>query len=226
MKTIIKTMIFGLLLTISCQENQTKKPKVSYQKSGEKVVVKKEKTSLEIADLPMQFAGSNVLIYTIGDINLGYNKGGSYDGNNNFRISNTMDNEVTGFISNLKFQQMGQDSLKPLTDKNIIIERFGFLKNQNKIVYSLYDEDTNQDNEIDGDDIKALYFSNENGTDFTKITENLHEIIDYKMIENLGLLFYRTIIDSNKNGKIDDEDKMHYYKYNLTKKIATEYNPI
>ena len=213
------------ILMISCKE-ETKKPKVSYQEnSSKKEAVQKTAELIEIADLPIQFVGSNALIYAIGEVKMGANKA-SYDfnksGDGGFNVSNNMDNEITGYLSNVKFQQIGQDSITKLTDKNIGIERISFIKEKKQLLYFVYDQDSNQDNQVDDDDIKTLYISEDNGKNFTKISTEKHEIIDFKYNENTNLLYYRTIDDSNKNGKFDAADKMHYFTYDFGKKVVVE----
>jgi len=51
-------------LLVGC--NEEPKPKVKYDSSAPKVEIKKDSSKLEIADLPLQFENSNVLLYVIG----------------------------------------------------------------------------------------------------------------------------------------------------------------
>ena len=51
------------------------------------------------------------------------------------------------------------------------------------------DNDTNQDNSIDNNDLNVLYLSDEQGSNFIKISPDLQEIIDWEYIEASGKLF-------------------------------------
>ena len=181
--------------------------------------------------MPIQFDGSNVLVYTIGNLTLGdINKKGnyettSYEGVAGFNVSNSMENEITGYLQNLKFQAVGLDSLYVLTDKIMLIERVSFIKSNKMMVYILADADTNQDGLIDSNDIKSLYISTELGKNFTKISTDLQELVDWKHIEATNKIYFRTIEDANKNGEFDKKDKIHYHFLNLKDSKVSEYFP-
>ena len=114
MKNYIYILLTLSVLIFSCQEEKAK-PKVKYTETEVKSL-QKDTTKLEVADLPIQFDGSNVLVYTIGNLTLGdINKKGnyettSYEGVAGFNVSNSMENEITGYLQNLKFQAVGSDS--------------------------------------------------------------------------------------------------------------------
>ena len=219
MKNYIYILLTLSVLIFSCQEEKAK-PKVKYTEKEVKSL-QKDTTKLEVADLPIQFDGSNVLVYTIGNLTLGdINKKGnyettSYEGVAGFNVSNSMENEITGYLQNLKFQAVGLDSLYVLTDKIMLIERVSFIKSNKMMVYILADADTNQDGLIDSNDIKSLYISTELGKNFTKISTDLQELVDWKHIEATNKIYFRTIEDANKNGEFDKKDKIHYHFLNL-----------
>lgn len=229
MKNYIYILLTLSVLIFSCQEEKAK-PKVKYTEKEVKSL-QKDTTKLEVADLPIQFDGSNVLVYTIGNLTLGdINKKGnyettSYEGVAGFNVSNSMENEITGYLQNLKFQAVGLDSLYVLTDKIMLIERVSFIKSNKMMVYILADTDTNQDGLIDSNDIKSLYISTELGKNFTKISTDLQELVDWKHIEATNKIFFRTIEDANKNGEFDKKDKIHYHFLNLKDSKVSEYFP-
>lgn len=229
MKNYIYILLTLSALIFSCQEEKAK-PKVKYTEKEVKSL-QKDTTKLEVADLPIQFDGSNVLVYTIGNLTLGdINKKGnyettSYEGVAGFNVSNSMENEITGYLQNLKFQAVGLDSLYVLTDKIMLIERVSFIKSNKMMVYILADTDTNQDGLIDSNDIKSLYISTELGKNFTKISTDLQELVDWKHIEATNKIFFRTIEDANKNGEFDKKDKIHYHFLNLKDSKVSEYFP-
>lgn len=230
MKNYIYILLVSSVVLFSCKEEKAK-PKVKYTNKEAKTPVK-DTTKLEVADLPIQFNGSNVLIYTIGNLTLGdINKKGSYEttsyeGVAGFNVSNSMENEITGYLQNIKFQAVGSDSLHVLTDKVMLIERVSFIKNHKMLMYILADSDTNQDGVIDSNDIKSLYISNELGEDFTKISTDLQELVDWKHIEATNKIYFRTIEDANKNGEFDKKDKIHYHFLNLKDNKVSEYFPL
>lgn len=214
----------------SCQDEKAK-PKVKYTEKQAKSP-QKDTTKLEVADLPIQFDGSSVLVYTIGNLTLGdINKKGSYEttsyeGVAGFNVSNSMENEITGYLQNLKFQVVGSDSLHVLTEKVMLIERVSFIKSNKMLVYILADSDTNQDGLIDSNDIKSLYISSELGKNFTKISTDLQELVDWKHMESTNKIYFRTIEDANKNGEFDKKDKIHYHFLNLKDSKVSEYFPL
>ena len=230
MKNYIYILLASSVIIFSCQEEKVKK--VKYTGKDAKSILK-DTTKLEIADLPIQFEGSNVLVYAVGNLTVGdinrkgsYESTSSYEGVSGFHVSNSMENEITGYLQNLKFQEIGSDSLQVLSDKLMLIERVSYLKNNKMLVYVLADADTNQDGLIDSNDIKSLYISTELGKNFTKISTELQELIDWKHIESSNILFFRTIEDANKNGEFDKKDKIHYYVVNLKDNKVSEYFPL
>lgn len=231
MKNYLYILLASCVLTISCKEEK-EKPKVKYTEKEAKAP-QKDTTKLGVADLPIQFEGSNVLVFTIGNLTLGdinkkgsYESTGSYEGVAGFNVSNSMENEITGYLQNLKFQEVGSDSLHVLTDKVMLIERVSFLKSNKMLVYVLADSDTNQDGAIDSNDIKSLYTSTDLGKNFSKVSTELHELIDWKFLESTNKIYFRTIEDTNKNGAFDDKDKIHYHLVNLKDNKISEYFPL
>jgi hypothetical protein len=239
------TMILFLLFTVSvlssCKNEAPEKPKVSYDNSSKtKSRAKADTTQIEIVDLPIQMQGTNYLIFPVGDLNIfgGNSRSGGYESSSandvRFRISNYDENEIAGYLRDLKFQKVGSDSIKSLTDKKILIQTATFLKTvadktkQQILVYTLADMDTNKDGKLDQSDIKSLYLSEISGNRFTKISADFHELIDWNLIESQNRLYFRTIEDANKNGEFDKNDIPHYHFVDLSNKDwkVSDYNPI
>jgi hypothetical protein len=220
----------------SCKKEEVQKPKVIYENTSKsKTEVATDSTQMEIADLPINMEGTNYLIYPIGK--LSNNKKGiksSYESEDSFTISNYGEYQITGFLNNLKFQEIGKDTIYALTDKPIFIETTTYLKTiadktkQQLLIYTLSDLDTNKDNKLDSDDIKSLYVSDISGKNFTKLSSDFQELLDWKLIEGKSKLFFRSIEDTNKNGKFDKADTLHYFFVNLLDKDwkVQEYKPI
>lgn len=239
MKTVsIALMNLAVLLLVSCKK-EVEKPKVIYNTTNDKSVAKVDSSQISIADLPIQMEGTHYLIHPVGDLRV-YERGtkARYGSSSvidlSFTISNLGDEEVTGYLQNLKFQKIDSDSIKALTDKPALILTATYLKgiadktNSQILVYTMYDLDTNRDGKLDTSDIKALYLSDISGERFTKISANFEELIDWNLIESKNRLYYRTVEDTNKNGQFDKNDVVNYNYINLLDNNweAKSYDPI
>ena len=241
MKNYLKYIALVIIGTVvSCRDEVQKQPKVIYDASNKaKVVAKTDSTQIEVADLPIQMEGTNYLIHPVGDLRV-YERGtksryGSSSVNDlSFTISNLGEYEITGYLQNLKFQKTDSDSIRPLSDKPVLILTATYLKpvadkTKNQImVYTLADADTNKDGKIDSGDIKTLYLSNISGEHFTKISEDFQELVDWSLIESKSRLYFRTIEDTNQNGQFDKNDVLHYNYIDLASKKweVKAYKPI
>ena len=229
-----------VLLFVNCKKEAPEKPKVIYDtasKSKEQPI--NDTTQIEIADLPVQMQGTNYLIFPVGDLYI-YGRGSkSYESTSNgndlrLKISNYSENEITGYLRNFKFQEIGSDSIKSLTTKPVLIQTATYLKSvsdkakQQVLVYTLADMDTNKDGKLDANDIKSLYVSEISGKRFSKLSADFQELIDWNLIESKSRLYFRTIEDTNKNGEFDKNDILHYHFVDLSSKEwkVYSYNPI
>jgi hypothetical protein len=212
-----------LVSMISCKKEEVEKPKVIYEDAPKtKPMEIVDTTQIEVADLPIALEGTSYLIHPIGQLNReGKALKSSTDSEEGFTVSNYGEYQITGYLKNLKFQEIGKDSLTILTSKPVLIETVTYLKaladktKQQILVYTLSDIDTNKDGKLNGDDIKSLYISTISGSKFTKLSADYQELVDWKMIESLHLLYFRTIEDTNKNGAFDAKDQMQYQYVNL-----------
>ena len=232
-------LIIGTIIILfsSCRDND--KPKIVHNENKEIPELKKDTSFIEISDLPIQIDSTNYLIHTIGNFKIENNRGkviysSSGNSSKNFSISSYGGYRISGNISNIKFQHTDSNKLSSLTEKLIKIRSVSFLRkvfdNTKKqlLVYELADKDTNQDGKLDFNDINTLYISKINGNNFMKLTDNNNELIDWKIIESLNRLYFRTIEDINKDGEFNKKDIVHY-KYvdlNSEKLKVLEYNPI
>lgn len=233
-------MLFVLVFLIGCKE-EVEKPKVIYENSTkQKEQPKTDTTQIKVADLPIQMQGANYLLHPVADISVsGANAKIKYDSSSSatdlsLKISNYSEYEITGYLQNLKFQEIGSDSIHSLTRKPILIQNVTYLKSvsdkakQQVLVYSLADLDTNKDGRLDENDIKSLYISEISGKRFTKVSVDFQELIDWNVIESKNRLYFRTIEDTNKNGQFDKKDVVHYHYLDLSNKDRKvfDYNPI
>ena len=225
------------MFLFSCKK-EVETPKVIYENPSKVVIVPiDDTTKIEVADLPIQMEGTNYLLFPIGQLSVSdKNYDSSSRGGNqlNYKVSNYSEYQITGFLRNVKMQQIGKDSIKTLTDKDIVIQSITYLKSiadktkQQILVYVIEDMDTNKDLTLDDNDIKCLYLSDISGNRFIKISVDFQELIDWNVVESINRLYFRTIEDTDKNGEFDKKDKLHYHYINLSNKDwkSNEYNPI
>ncbi len=211
----------SVLLLTSCKE-EVEKPKVIYDATNKgKELARVDSTQVALADLPIQMEGTDYLIHPVGDLRV-YERGAKarYGSSSvidlSFTISNYGENEITGYLQNLKFQKTDSDSIHALTDKPALILTATYLPSvsdrakKQVMVYTMYDTDTNRDGKLDTSDIKSLYLSDISGARFTKISADFQELIDWSLIESRNRLYFRTVEDTNKNGQFDKNDVVHY----------------
>ncbi|WP_462248325.1 hypothetical protein [Ekhidna sp.] len=229
---------FGIL-TFSCSQ-QT--PKIDYENQIDTVAtilnIVEDTTKILVSELPVRFDSTEVLIYAVRLVNLqergGYSKfgSGSYSSSN---ISSSYFNKdnLSGQFINLVFEDE-TGNRTPLTNHKMTINRVLFLRGiynhteQQYLMYTLYDRDTNGDGRINRRDLESLYLSDIDGKNFKKISKELHEFYDHRTLKNDNKLYFRTLEDINKDGKLNNQDKFHYYKIEFQEdgfKID-EYSPI
>lgn len=227
-------------MVIGCNQ-QPETPKVTYQETEREVTapqVKIDSSQIKVSDLPVLMEGTKYLIHAIGDVRLYDNRSSKYGTSKTNSVSYSISNynrfELTGYLNNLKFQHIDSTSTTTLTDKVIEIHTVTYLDELSKkinrgiLVYTMVDHDTNRDRKIDSNDIKTLYISEINGENFTKLSADLEELIDWNIIEAQNRLYFRTIEDINKNGSFDKNDLVHYYYVDLKAPgwEAVKYNPM
>jgi len=130
-------------------------------------------------------------------------------------------NILNGDMRNIKFEDTKNGTTNDLTDKDIYINRITFLYDLHEktgkqlLVYSVHDKDTNEDNILNRNDLESLYISRIDGTDFQKLNEDDHKLIQWKVLAAMEKLYFRTVVDTNQNGKFDKEDSFHNYQVDL-----------
>jgi hypothetical protein len=226
-KLHIALLSMTVLLLASCKQ-EVEKPKVIYDATNKgKGISKVDSTQVAISDLPIQMEGTDYLIHPVGDLRV-YERGtkARYGSSSvidlSFTISNYGENEITGYLQNLKFQKTDSDSIRPLTTKPALIQTATYLKSVSDrakkqiMVYTMFDTDTNRDGKLDSSDIKCLYLSDISGKRFTKVSEDFQELIDWNLIDSKSRLYFRTVEDTNKNGQFDKNDVVHYNYIDLS----------
>jgi hypothetical protein len=228
MRTLLSLIV--LVSLVSCKKDVAT-PKVSYgENKNSQSTTPKDSSEFKVADLPILIEGTHYLIHPIGDVRVYDIEGKAYGSSKanqiSYAISNYNQNEITGYFDNLHFQHIDSTAIHPLTTKKVQIQTATFLntmaaKTKKQImVYTLVDADTNKDGEINQNDIRSLYLSTTSGKEFTKISTDFQEVIDWNIIEAQNRLYFRSIEDVNKNGAFDKNDKVHYHYVNL---VANEW---
>ncbi|RRJ92782.1 hypothetical protein EG240_01845 [Paenimyroides tangerinum] len=223
-KNIFTLLLIGVAF-VSCK-NEEETPKVIYPEEKDNVDFQKiDSTEIKIADLPILLKGTDYMLHPVGDVRV-YSTGNSKYGSSktkhvSYKVSNYSSPEITGYMSNVMFQHKDSLDLKPLTENKMQIQSITFLDEfalktgKKLLVYSLVDKDTNRDGKYDSNDIKALYVSNADGTNFTKLTPEFQELLDWNVVLENNRLYFRSIEDINKNGEFDSNDTINYYYIDL-----------
>ncbi|MCC9042978.1 hypothetical protein LNQ81_09865 [Myroides sp. M-43] len=221
-----------LLVAVACKQ-EAEKPKVIYKEDGTSEVAtetikEKDRTEdIRIADLPVLMGQSDYLVHPIGEVRVysySSKSGMSKVNQTSYTVSNYAPFELTGYLENIMFQHKDSVQIRPLTNKKIQIQSVTYLNTiaektkKNILVYSMFDADTNRDGKLDSNDIKTLYISRGNGMNLKKLTVDLHELLDWTVIDSQNRLYFRSIEDINKNGAFDKDDNVNYYYIDLLSK--------
>tara|TARA_A100000171_G_C2132361_1_gene147604 strand:+ start:1391 stop:2119 length:729 start_codon:yes stop_codon:yes gene_type:complete len=241
MKTILVTLSV-LLLCWSCDTKP--KPAVVYsadtngQASEQPPMV--DTTLVLIGDLPLHFDSTDYLLFPIGEIRVSNRPGGKLylgsgsSGDISFTASYFSGSSFTGNLDNVMVQHLDSTNFRPITDKTLKIRNFQFLEatrkktDQQLVVMTITDRDTNKDGVLNDDDIESLYLASLNGNTFIKLTFELQELLDWKVLNINNRLYFRTLEDIDKNGEFDNKDKVHHFFVDLTHPDfkVVEYNPL
>jgi hypothetical protein len=232
--------VLVMVLMLSCQE----KPKIDHTIKLDTTSVVDDRisdtTKVLVANLPARFDSTDVLIFTIGLVNLepqgrGLIKSGYRSSSSGSEISYAYFNQdnINGNFVNLVFRDKNGNERK-LTNNKIIIDDVRFLRdvfrktNKAYLLYQIYDRDTNGDQELNYNDLKALYIGNLDGTTFTKLSKELHDLHDYNFIKEENRVYFRTLEDRDNDGNLTARDKFHYYviNFNETDYKVVEYDPL
>jgi hypothetical protein len=236
-RLIIPIILVGLLF--SCGQDR---PKINYNQEIDTTSVIEDRvldtTKVLVSELPIRFDSTDILIFGIELIDIRERErmskigSGSYS-NSDFSSSYFNGDYLNGHFINLVFQDKTGTEIK-LTNKKIAIRSVSFLRQtfrKHKVGYLLYsvsDRDTNGDKNLDNSDLESLYISKLDGTEFKKITKELHEFYDSNQIKGETRFYFRTLEDENKDGELNNRDKFHYYYLDFTSDNyqLAEYNPL
>lgn len=235
-RLLVAIMAAGLFY--SCREER---PKINHEAVDTTSMVDdriKDTTKILVSELPIKFDSTDILLFGIELVDLrergGYSKigSGSY-GSSDIESPYFNSDNFTGDFINIVFLDKNGNENK-LTDKKVKIRSVNFLRDIFKktktgyLLYSVSDRDSNGDKELNYLDLEALYISKIDGSDFRKLTKELHEFYDWSLIQGENRIYFRTLEDKNKDGELNNNDKFHYYFIDFSgdKYAVTEYNPV
>jgi len=240
--TPIKYAYLILAIIILCTACfQEKKPKIVHEDRSniDTTNLSLDKTKIKMADLPIYIDSTSYLLHPIGEFNVKDERGETLFKSSSFRYSGT-DFSISrsdrygiyGDLSNIMFQHISSPKITVLTKKKINIQSVTFLSEvyektkQEFLLYVVNDTDTNQDKKLNRDDIKTLYLSEIDGSNFKKLTASNRELIDWKIVAVANKIYFRTIEDTNKDGEFNQNDKIFYQYVNLSSPTVeiVEYN--
>jgi hypothetical protein len=226
MKKLLVISVFILIVFSGCVN--TSRPKLVYPENEQdslykKVKVLKDSTYFITAELPIQIDSTSYLIHPIGYTKFNNSKYMSFVSRSRGRgksyMSRDAGSRIDGSFINLKFQHIDSVEMRTLTDKVIRIHSFEHVhfshSNRQLLIYEINDIDTNLDTYLNSDDIRALYISEIDGSNFKKLSLDYHEVLEWKIIDATHKLFVKTSEDSNKNGVFDKGDTINYYYVDL-----------
>lgn len=186
-----------------------------------------EDAPIKVVDLPIQFDSTNILLHPIGELEE-YSGRKFYQESSGLNLSGHTHATQNGFMiggsfKNLMFEDLDKNKMITLTDKDIMIRMIKYLHEVSRqlgidyLVYKIIDRDTNNDGKLNNQDINSLYISKLNGSGFRKLTKEDHDLINWRLNVPTQEIFFRTVVDVNKNEKLDKSDSFHNYRIQLNK---------
>ena len=228
-------LIYSFCLVFSCNSRNNR---IIYDdENGGTGEIEEDSTRIPSVKLPVLFDSTDVILHPVIMVETerrmkGIDFGsGSYSSYEYGGVYDEFD-QITGDITNIIFEL--KDSVSyTLTDENLLISSLRYLRRiyratgNQYLLYNVRDSDSNGNKEFDYQDLESLYISRLNGTEFKKLTPDMHDFHDSKLIPELNRFYYITQEDINKDGTLDKTDLFHYYFIQFTKEGYTveEYNP-
>lgn len=232
MKNIYLIMMAGMLCS-SCFMNESTSNNRHSEKEDLITAEKKKVQQIKVADLPVHIDSTQYLIHPVGVYEIEEKRSktrmGSYSGYGaqNFKVSTQVGDEISGNMNSITFQHIETGVAHELTNKDVRIISATFLRDifnttkKQLLVYQVIDADTNKDGVKNYLDQKSLYIGAMGGGGFTKLTQQGHELIDWKVIAATNKLFFRSVKDINKNGVLEKEDVVSHHVIDLEKETLT-----
>ena len=189
-------------------------------------------TNPEVAMLPVHIDSTNYLIHPVGEIEVRESEYfGSSSSSGGSGVSGDM---FYGNFSNLKFQELKSEEFTDLTKETLRIQSVSFLREifdntgRQLLLYRILDTDTNADGKLTSQDAEALYISKIDGRDFKKVSPAEQVVLEAQTLKEMNRLYFRSFEDTSANGRMDSEEKPHYFYVDLASEElkVTEYFPL
>jgi len=220
-----------LVLVTSCYDKTEVVFNQSDKSNSEDIALTNDNKML--SSLPFTFGDLNYLYFPIGYSEESFRKGvrlkGSYSGSSgSYKMGYVSGNYLGGMLDNLMIRSKGKQEFKLLTKKTLKIDGVNYLYRldtihaKDRFVYRVIENDTSMDNILDENDMAVLYLSTSDGSNFKRLSPSSEHLKDWSVKPISGLMYFRTMVDLNKNGKFDKGDGINLYEYNL----LTEDDPI
>jgi hypothetical protein len=222
------TLLFVCLLAVSCMDDKISRPMASGSS--------KDSTGVDfkaVAHLPVHIDSTKYLLHPIGELSdesSGYYSSNASSGGSVYSSSD----EIHGQLSNIKFQQLDSEEMVALTSVRVRIYSVQFLRgifeNTGKqfLLYELLDKDSNDDDKLNGEDVRSLYLSGINGENFRKLTPEGQHFTAHNTVDEMNRVYFKSMEDSNEDGRVENNEPAHLFYIDLAAEApkVVEYYPL
>lgn len=177
-------------------------------------------------DFPFAFDSSSLFIYPVRNTydSRGSDRKISSDLMNSYQYSDWAEmsqSGASGWFYNFIFQDRNTQDLRPITDKELRFSEMIIIRDSidqraaNTLLLQVYDQDSNQDKFLSREDLMSYYVASIDGKNLKKISPEGHLINGHIYRRRLKRLYFKTIEDTDKNGKFEKNDQRHQYYYSI-----------
>ncbi|WP_405371027.1 hypothetical protein [Nonlabens sp. Asnod2-A12] len=215
------------LLFMSCDTEQKTTVAIDDTvESAEDFTIKKDSTAIKVLKLPVHIDSTQYLYHAIAiervaiddDFSISKSRYGSYGAASTSYKKYTFSGEYAGFI----VEDIQTGNKINVINEGITITSatiYNKLENNPRVEFVLYkghNLDTNKDKKLNHNDLSALFISDLDGSNFTKLTEDFEEFNGQRFIVENDKLYFQTQKDVNGNGIFDSSDNYRNYVVDLT----------
>ena len=211
-----KYLLLLIIVFVGCEKKQSKKNiyQGNNETQQEEIIIRPNIESKLIVDLPQKIDSTNFIVFPVNRIQIDDNKSRISKSNYSSRLYSIP-------LENLIFKNTNDNKSLRLTNNYIKIISFNQLFDSNKnsenlLVYKIIKYDSNFDGVLNNEDVSSLFISNTNGTNFMQITTKNEHLINWNYIPESEKLFFTTIIDLDKNGLFDNNDKHQIHSLTIS----------
>ncbi len=121
-----------------------------------------------------------------------------------------------GHYNNIILYNFSSSEIRVLLDKRVNIDRYNVFKSKKKslIVFTGWDEDTNNDRKLNEDDFKQLYVYDHSTLEVKQVQNSKYRIIEYEYLSNVDKLVLKvTEIKENEGDKDERPEFLVLYSF-------------